>query len=174
MGATPSKHENASPATQPVDKVDLGNALTRKLQEVTGDASASAPDSKRQELIDSSIQEKIHAELSKLRKQEQEMQKKIELALEKENIDRQGKPWFGNDKGQSSELLQQELNRVKSQIEKFNKRSVDSFPALKKAREDIIQCYRNDNKRTLDCWREVDAFNKAIAEAEKELFAAWK
>lgn len=109
---------------------------------MTPDASAPAPDAKRQEVIDSSIQEKIHAELSKLRKQEQDMQKKIELALEKENIERQGKPWFGKDKGQSSELLQQELNRVKEQIEKFNKRSIDSFPALKKAREDIIQCYR--------------------------------
>ena len=32
----------------------------------------------------------------------------------------------------------------------------------------------NDTKRTLDCWREVDAFNKAVADAEKELFAAWK
>ena len=120
----------------------LGNALARKLKEVAPDASAPGPDAKRQELIDSSIQEKIHAELSKLRKQEQDMQKKIELALEKENIERQGKPWFGKDKGQSSELLQQELNRVKAQIEKFNKRSIDSIPALKKAREDIIQCYR--------------------------------
>ncbi|KAI3625160.1 hypothetical protein CBS9595_000521 [Malassezia furfur] len=174
MGATSSKHESTSLATEPVDKMELGNALARKLKEVTPDASAPAPDAKRQEVIDSSIQEKIHAELSKLRKQEQDMQKKIELALEKENIERQGKPWFGKDKGQSSELLQQELNRVKEQIEKFNKRSIDSFPALKKAREDIIQCYRNDTKRTLDCWREVDAFKKAIADAEKELFAAWK
>lgn len=161
----------------------LGNALAKKLEEVTGDSSAPKPDAKRQELIDSSIQDKIHAELSKLRKQEQEMQKKIELALEKENIDRQGKPWFGNDKGQSSELLQQELNRVKASIEKFNKRDINTFPNLKQARDDIIQCYRyvpmptytsNDSKRTLDCWREVDAFNKAIADAEKELMAAWK
>lgn len=120
----------------------LGNTLAKKLSEATADPKAPTPDAKRQETLDSAIQDKIHEELSKLRKQEQEMQKKIELALEKENIERQGKPWFGNDKGQSSELLQQELDRVKSQIEKYYKRDLNSFPSLKEARDKVIACYR--------------------------------
>ncbi|WFD40711.1 uncharacterized protein MJAP1_003699 [Malassezia japonica] len=173
MGAVPSKQDSTSPATEPIDKVDLGNTLAKKLSEATPDPKAPTPDAKRQETLDSAIQDKIHEELSKLRKQEQEMQKKIELALEKENIERQGKPWFGNDKGQSSELLQQELDRVKSQIEKYYKRDLNSFPSLKEARDKVIACYRADNNRTLDCWREVDAFKQAIKGAEKELMAAW-
>ncbi|WFC99344.1 hypothetical protein MYAM1_002088 [Malassezia yamatoensis] len=184
MGATASKPEEGITSEKSVDKVDvsdteirlyqIGNTLARKLKEVKGDASVPSPDVKRQEVLDSSIQEKIHKELNKLRKQEQDVQEKIRLALEKENLDREGKSWFGKDKGQSSELLQQELDRVKAQIEKFNKHSLDSFPSLKQARQDVVQCYRNQETRTLDCWREVETFRKALADAEKDLFAAWK
>ena len=78
---------------------------------------APSPDTGRQEVLDSTIKQKIHEELTKLRKQEEEVQKQIQLALEKENIENQSKSWFsGGDKGQSSALLQQELDRVKQTI----------------------------------------------------------
>lgn len=161
----------------------LASTLAKKLEETSADLSVPSPDARRQELLDVSIQEKINAELSRLRSQEQEMQKKIELALEKENIEREGKPWFGKDKGQSSKLLQEELTRVKTKIEKYHKRDLNSFPSLKSAREDVVKCYRyvpanahrsKDKTRTLDCWREVETFRQALASAESELMAAWK
>ena len=81
------------------------------------------------------------------------------------------------DKGQSSQLLQQELDRVKTQIEKYNRRDMASFPEVVKARQAVVQCYRyvsttcltySDHAgRTLDCWKEVEQFKNAFAEAEK-------
>lgn len=100
-----------------------------------------APDLSRQEALDSAIQKKLHEELAKLRKQEKEVQKQIELALEKENLDKQAKPWFGRDKGQSSALLQQELERVRAQNEKYQRRSVTDYPELQEARVAMTQCF---------------------------------
>lgn len=71
------------------------------------------------------------------------MQMQINLALEKENLDREDKPWFGRkDKGQSSHVMQQELDRIKAQVEKYKRRDMSSFPDLQKAREAVVQCYR--------------------------------
>lgn len=99
-----------------------------------------APALSRQEELDAAIQKKLRDELAKLRKQEKEVQTQIELALEKENLEKQAKSWFSKDKGQSSALLQQELERVKAQNEKYQRRSVTDYPELQKAREGVSKC----------------------------------
>lgn len=158
----------------------VSRALLNKLEGIKADTNVPAPGTARQETLDEAIQQRIYEELNKLRKQEKEVQQQIELALEKENIEKEGKPWFGSkDKGQSSTLLQQELDRVKSQISQFQRREFSSFPALHKAREAVIKCYRcvragssrahtSENElRTLDCHEQVEEFKKAVASTEK-------
>ena len=81
-------------------------------------------------MLDENVQKKLSEELAKLRKQEKEVQMQINLALEKENLDREDKPWFGRkDKGQSSHVM-------------HKRRDMSSFPDLQKAREAVVQCYR--------------------------------
>ena len=128
-------------------------------------------------MLDENVQKKLKEELAELRKQEKDVQKQIALALEKENLERESSSWLSSDKGQSSQLLQQELDRVKTQIEKYNRRDMASFPEVVKARQAVVQCYRyvsstcltySDHAgRTLDCWKEVEQFKNAFAEAEK-------
>lgn len=128
-------------------------------------------------MLDENVQKKLKEELAELRKQEKDVQKQIALALEKENLERESSSWLSKDKGQSSQLLQQELDRVKTQIEKYNRRDMASFPEVVKARQAVVQCYRyvsttcltcSDHAgRTLDCWKEVEQFKNAFAEAEK-------
>lgn len=98
----------------------------------------------RQQYLDSSIQAKIRQELSKLRKKEEDVRKQIEQALEKENLDRASQSSNKGSKGKSSILLQQELDDVKSKIEKHNQRrsKVEKAPGVKQAREKVLQCYR--------------------------------
>lgn len=119
----------------------VGRTLLNKLEQVSPNPSVPAPDLSRQEQLDAAIQKKLHEELGKLRKQEKEVQTQIELALEKENLDKQAKSWFSRDKGQSSVLLQQELDRVKAQNEKYQHRSVADYPELQKARDAVSQCF---------------------------------
>ena len=84
-------------------------------------------------MLDENVQKKLKEELAELRKQEKDVQKQIALALEKENLERESSSWLSKDKGQSSQLLQQELDRVKTQIEKYNRRDMASFPEVVKA-----------------------------------------
>merc|ERR1712130_353802 len=174
-GATASKPETTLNPTEKYDKVEVSRALLNKLEGIKADTNVPAPGTARQETLDEAIQQRIYEELNKLRKQEKEVQQQIELALEKENIEKEGKPWFGSkDKGQSSTLLQQELDRVKSQISQFQRREFSSFPALHQAREAVIKCYRENELRTLDCHEQVEEFKKAVASTEKDLIASWK
>ncbi|WFD06996.1 hypothetical protein MVES1_002351 [Malassezia vespertilionis] len=172
MGAATSKPDTEKDGAS-VDKFAIAQTLSEKMKQVKPDTSAASPDVSRQGILDKSIQDKIHDELSKLRKQEQDMQKQIELALEKENIEKQGKPWFGKDKGQSSELLKKELDRVKAKIDKCATRDIDSFPSLKSARDDVVQCYTNKPARTLDCWKEIETFKQAMVNVQQDLMSAW-
>lgn len=98
----------------------------------------------RQQYLDSSIQGKIREELARLKKQEQEVRKQIEQALEKENLDLASQSASKGGKGKSSILLQQELDDVKSKIEKHNQRrsKVEKAPGVKQAREKVLQCYK--------------------------------
>lgn len=125
----------------------LNQALVNRLEDPTPIASTekkmdvSLP---RQQYLDSSIQGKIREELSRLRKQEADVRKQIEQALEKENLDRASQSANKGAKGKSSILLQQELDDVKAKIEKHNQRrsKVEKAPGVKQAREKVLQCYK--------------------------------
>lgn len=98
----------------------------------------------RQQHLDSSIQDKIRQELSRLRKQEADVRQQIEQALEKENLDRASQSASKGAKGKSSIILQQELEDVKTKIEKHNQRKskVERTPGVKQAREKVLECYK--------------------------------
>lgn len=120
----------------------ITRSMLNKLEDVQP-ASAPVPGPERQGEIDATIHNKIRAELDKLRKQEADVQKQIELALEKENIERLGKQWFGRDKGQSSAHLEQELSALRAKIGKYAELpTAASFAGLQEARDAVIKCYR--------------------------------
>ncbi|EGD83839.1 hypothetical protein H112_07519 [Trichophyton rubrum D6] len=41
-------------------------------------------------------------------------------------------------------------------------------PELETAREGVVKCLRDNQKRPLDCWQEVDTFKREVARLEKE------
>lgn len=98
----------------------------------------------RQQYLDSSIQGKIREELNRLKKQESDVRREIEQALEKESLDRASQSSSKGSKGKSSILLQQELDDVKAKIEKHNQRrsKVEKAPGVKQAREKVLKCYQ--------------------------------
>lgn len=99
------------------------------------------------------------------------MQKQIALALEKENLERESSSWLSKDKGQSSHLLQQELDRVKVQLEKYNRRDMSSFPEVVKAREAVVQCYRyvllNFSNMQRSSWPDIGLLERGRAVQER-------
>lgn len=133
----------------------------------TSEKTPVIPSLTRQEYLDSSIQGKIRQELSRLRKQEAEVQKKIEQALEKENLDKASQS-NKTPKGKSSILLKQELDDVRQKIETHHQRRIkfDKDAGVHEARSKLLQCYKSQPEQTLECWKEVQTFKVAVAKSE--------
>lgn len=81
------------------------------------------------------------------------MQREIEQALEKENLDRtagaNGKGSASSSsstgaKGKSSILLKQELDDVRANIERHQQRKakIDKAPGVQQARSKLLECYK--------------------------------
>jgi altered-inheritance-of-mitochondria protein 13 len=177
MGASASKASNDAGSISGQEKMQklnrtLLNKIENPIEEKRERGSTDPADNKvslpRQQFIDSSIQGKIREELSKLRKQEADVQHRIEQAIEKESLDRASKGSQTGAKGKSSVLLKQELDDVRSKIERHNQRrqKVDKAPGVKDAREKLVECYKKNPERTLDCWAEVQNFRQSVARAE--------
>ena len=98
----------------------------------------------RQSQLDASIQSRIKSELSRLKKQESDVRKQIELALEKENLDKESKLGKKGAQGRSSVLLKQQLDDISTKIEKHNqtREKLEKTPAIQKAREEVTKCYK--------------------------------
>lgn len=154
-----NKIENPSPSTA------AASTAAEK-----GSKEDKVPSLPRQQFLDSSIQGKIREELSRLRKQESEVQRQIEQALEKESLDRASQQASSKTggKGKSSILLKQELDDVRSKIERHHQRraKVDKAPGVQQARDKVVQCYSSHPSQTLECWAEVRDFRQAVARAE--------
>lgn len=44
---------------------------------------------------------------------------------------------------------------------------VDADRGVKRAKEEVVQCLRVNDRRPLDCWREVEAFKREVGRLEK-------
>lgn len=131
-----------------------------------------APDAARQITLDTSIQQKIKSELDRLRREEAEVRSEIEKAIEKENLAKESK-YKGASEGKNSNVLRQELEGLRSKIDKYNKqKDVSNYPGVKEAQEKLVRCYRGKPERTLDCWKEAQEFKKAVEGAEKQFISS--
>lgn len=123
------------------DKPTIRPDSSSSQQPQSSPAPVSLP---RQEHLDSSIQSKIRDELSRLKKQEATVRQQIEAALEKESLDRASQSASKGAKGKSSILLRQELDDVRSKIERHTQRKqkVEKAPGVKEARSEVLKCYK--------------------------------
>ena len=59
------------------------------------------------------------------------------------------------------DMLQEKLKRRKM------KEEVVKDKAVEKAKADVVSCLRINDRRPLDCWREVEAFKEEVGRLEK-------
>lgn len=131
------------------------------------------PDASRQATLDTSIQQKIKSELDRLRKEEADVRAEIEKAIQKENLAKESK-YQGQSEGKNSNVLRQELDSLRSKIDKYNKqKDISNYAGVKEAQEALVKCYKSQPDRTLDCWKEAEEFKKAVASAEKQFIASF-
>lgn len=89
--------------------------------------------------------------MKQLRKAEEQVQQEIQLALEKENLDREkamagevsGEQEAGVGSVKSSAALLGDLEETRSKIDRFQSRkSLADYPELKAGQEALVSCYK--------------------------------
>lgn len=67
----------------------------------------------------------------------------------------------------SRDVVTKEIEGLKKKLE-ARKRLEQADPALNKAKEDVATCLRLNDRRPLDCWKEVETFKREVGRLEKE------
>ena len=66
------------------------------------------------------------------------------------------------------ESVQEELNKLKAKLHlRRIREDVMDDKKVEKAKEEMVSCLRLNDRRPLDCWKEVDAFKKEVGRLEK-------
>jgi altered-inheritance-of-mitochondria protein 13 len=114
-------------------------------------ASPNVPPS-RQTTLDEQVRSRIHAELSRLREEEQAVRDEIERALEKENLDKErsmagqtGEDEDSESAGsiKSSVTMLEDIEDVRKKVDRFHsKRELEDYASIRALSDDVATCYR--------------------------------
>lgn len=64
------------------------------------------------------------------------------------------------------ESIQREINDLKKKLEGRKKLEVLDR-GVEKAKNDVVACLRSNDRRPLDCWKEVEVFKREVGRLEK-------
>ncbi|KAL9086800.1 MAG: hypothetical protein Q9165_006947 [Trypethelium subeluteriae] len=71
-----------------------------------------------------------------------------------------------NSSEPSHDSVQKEISELRKKLEERKKiEKVDS--ATEKAREELVACLRTNDRRPLDCWKEVEDFKREVGRLER-------
>lgn len=66
------------------------------------------------------------------------------------------------------ESVQKEIDELKRKLQQRKMREeVVGDKAVENAKDSVIKCLRENDRRPLDCWREVDAFKREVGRLER-------
>ena len=64
--------------------------------------------------------------------------------------------------------MQREIDELRKKLQSRKLREDVVDGKVEKARDEVVNCLRINDRRPLDCWREVDAFKREVGRLEKE------
>ncbi|KAF1834570.1 hypothetical protein BDW02DRAFT_498044 [Decorospora gaudefroyi] len=176
--------ENSKPSSEvkqhvfsPDHPVSFSNELVGSLQKNTFTDSTR---SKQQEL---QYQQRLTAELEKLRDQEAQNFTKYSETLSAETP-QSDEPSLvekiqdatsssstlaekQRQKGMSKDSVTREIEQLKAKLEQ-RKRLEQADEGVARAKEAVVACLRQNDRRPLDCWKEVETFKHEVGRLEKE------
>ncbi|KXT08647.1 hypothetical protein AC579_9412 [Pseudocercospora musae] len=189
MGSGGSKAEQQHVFTAD-SPVRLSQSLLESLQE------SAETDSTRAQLLELRVQERVHAELQRIRdNQATELESLTASLTTNPPKHAQGPPsevardpnslaahlsspfyhdWSKKDpqplksveSDRSHDSVQEEIMHLKQKLEQRKK--LEKVPdSVEKAKESLVQCLRTNDRRPLDCWQEVEQFKKEVGKLEQ-------
>ncbi|KAK4125025.1 DUF1690-domain-containing protein [Parathielavia appendiculata] len=134
----------------------------------------SQTDVSRLQSLELQIQERVGVELKRLRAQEAEALREAQQKLSAEpatTADQQGEsePLRQQQQqlsGPSRHEVSKAIDDLRTKLEE--RRQVRQLPdGVEKARNEVVRCLHENDRRPLDCWREVEAFKDEVRRLEK-------
>jgi altered-inheritance-of-mitochondria protein 13 len=143
----------------------------------------SQTDSTRSRQQELQYQERLTAELEKLRQQESQNFTKYSENLSDE-APQSDEPSLvekiqdatsssstlaekARQKDMSRDSVTKEIENLKAKLEQ-RKKLEQADQDVTKAKESVVACLRSNDRRPLDCWKEVETFKKEVARLEND------
>ncbi|KAG6878771.1 hypothetical protein C0993_008070 [Termitomyces sp. T159_Od127] len=169
MGASQSKSETNEHVFTNETPISFSHDVVNQLSDRLESSETSL---ERQSSLDSHIRSRIQSEIESLRQEEDRIRQEIELALEKENLDREKGPSEEGSEGTgripSSVELMGDLEEIRTKVDRYHSRKdLNEFPEVKSAANDVVSCYRSHSSTPLDCWKQVAHFKDSVARVEQ-------
>ncbi|AEO65057.1 uncharacterized protein THITE_133460 [Thermothielavioides terrestris NRRL 8126] len=159
MGSSSSKLSNPAP------HVWKGTSQTGVSQNLVETLEASnETDVSRLQSVELEIQARVAAELKRLRAQEAEA---LREALQKVSAQQEE---GGEQRQQPGGPGRQEVSKAIDGLRAKLEERVKERPlpdSVERARSEVVRCLRENDRRPLDCWREVEAFKEEVRRLEK-------
>jgi altered-inheritance-of-mitochondria protein 13 len=133
-------------------------------------------DSTRSKDLELHIQSRVQAELARLEAEQDKAIKAIQETLSEDPSSADSSPQVGFD-GRAKEDKLKDLGResVLKEIEALRTRlnhrktreEIVNDKAVEKAKSELVTCLRLNDRRPLDCWKEVESFKQEVGRLEK-------
>lgn len=145
------------PSPLPIPELQLVPLTRLHVQQQQTDVS-------RLQSLELAIQERVGAELRRLREQEAEALREAQQKLAAEPPADQ--PDQQQQQLPSRQAVSKAVEDLRAKLEE--RRRVRDVPeSVDKARNEVVRCLRENDRRPLDCWREVEAFKEEVRKMEK-------
>ncbi|EKD15247.1 hypothetical protein MBM_06463 [Drepanopeziza brunnea f. sp. 'multigermtubi' MB_m1] len=171
MGSASSKQAETTPKTQvwtSETPVRFSQGLVDSLQ------SSSESDSTRAKALELHIQSRVAEELKKLQDRAardfEELSAKISAAEDASTTNQQSATAANLSEGDQlrqlgREAVQNDVAELKRKLE-GRKKLADVGEGVEKAKSEVVRCLRENDRRPLDCWKEVEGFRREVKRLE--------
>lgn len=126
----------------------------------------SQTDTSRAQNLELAVQARVAEELKRLQAQESANLKAI-LDEASEAAEKEGAQKGKDDQKQlSSHAVSKEVEALRARLDK--RKQLRELPeSVEKARSSVISCLRENDRRPLNCWEEIEAFKDEVRKLEK-------
>ncbi|KAL1859742.1 hypothetical protein Daus18300_009464 [Diaporthe australafricana] len=171
MGANSSKPsgtqpphvwKGSSPTSVSQDMVESLQSSSEPCAEQPIDPRGEQTDTSRAQLAELQVQARVAAELRKLQQQED-----ARLGELTDKLASTGSPDDDNNKPSvNRHEVSKEVASLRLKLEQ--RKGVREVPeGVETARGEVVRCLRENDRRPLDCWREVERFKEEVRRLEK-------
>jgi|SRR5579862_3331928 len=123
-------------------------------------------DSSREKTLELYIQSRVTAELEKLRERESRLLKELEDQISDEPLSSPENPVPQQVESPTSTAVHESITSLRNKLASRRKlEEVDE--RVEEAKDNVVKCLRANDRRPLDCWREVEAFRKEVGRLER-------